>query len=250
MDLIAQVTTDTTSLGQAWAGLVEFLPKAVGFLITLFVGFIIAKVLGNATAKALRRIGFDRAMERGGIRHAMASTGMEASDVVGRIVYFIVALLTLQMGFGFFGPNPISDLLTRTIAFLPNILVAVAIVVVTAYIATFVKQIIMASLGGLSYGRMLAVAASVGIVMIGVFAALDQVGVAPAIVQGLFYAMLAIIVGSAVIAIGGGGIQPMRGVWERTMQKAQDEAPKIKEHLAQNAQTERVKVVTEGPYTA
>jgi H+/gluconate symporter-like permease len=52
--------------------------------------------------------------------------------------------------------------------------------------------------------------------MIGVFAALSQLKIAPAIVNGLYYAILAIIVGSAVVAIGGGGIATMRRYWEQT----------------------------------
>ena len=67
----------------------------------------------------------------------------------------------------------------------------------------------------------------------GIFAALDQLKIAPAIVQGLFYAALAIIVGSAIIAIGGGGIVPMRAVWEKFLDKVEQEAPRIRAEVQQ-----------------
>ena len=44
----------------------------------------------------------------------------------------------------------------------------------------------------------------------GVFAALDQLEIAPVIVHGLFYALLIVIVGSLVVAFGGGGIPVAR----------------------------------------
>lgn len=53
--------------------------------------------------------------------------------------------------------------------------------------------------------------------------------IAPAIVNGLFYALLAIVVGSAVIAIGGGGLVPMRDRWKNVLAKYDEEKPKIQE---------------------
>jgi len=91
-----------------------------------------------------------------------------------------------------------------------------------------VKEIVEASLGGLSYGRGLALTASATIVTIGLFAALSQLEIATPIVNGLFYAALAIIVGSAVIAIGGGGITPMRSQWEKALSKIEQESPQMR----------------------
>ena len=103
------------------------------------------------------------------------------------------------------GPNPISDLLTRVIAFLPDLFVAVIVVMVAFAIASAVKDIVQAALAGLSYGRLVANLAAVAIVTTGIFAALNQIHIAPAIVNGLFYTLLAAMAGSAIVAVGGGG---------------------------------------------
>jgi hypothetical protein len=81
---------------------------------------------------------------------------------------------------------------------------------------------------------MLAKLAAGAIVAFGAFAALNQLQIAPAIVNGLYYAVLAVVAGSAIIAIGGGGIQPMRQQWEKTMSKVQEEAPQVKQQAQQN----------------
>jgi hypothetical protein len=78
-----------------------------------------------------------------------------------------------------------------------------------------VTDLLSATLGGVAGGRWIARAAGVAILVLGVFAALDQLQIAPAIVTGLFYAMLAIIVGVTIVAFGVGGIQTARGYWER-----------------------------------
>ena len=54
--------------------------------------------------------------------------------------------------------------------------------------------------------------------------------------NGLFYAALAIIVGSAVIAIGGGGITPMRSQWEKALSKIEQEGPQMRQQAQGSGQ--------------
>ena len=79
---------------------------------------------------ALRRSGrFDRVVERGGVKKALSGSNLDASDIIGKIVYYTLVLFVLQFAFGVFGPNPVSDLLAGIIAFLPKIIVAIVIVI-------------------------------------------------------------------------------------------------------------------------
>lgn len=115
----------------------------------------------------------------------------------------------------------------------------ILIIVVASAIAAAVREVISASLGGLSYGNALANAASVVILAVGIFAALNQVEIAPAIVNGLFYALLAIIAGSAIVAIGGSGIVPLRSYWERALQRLDEESSRIREESQGSSDTIR-----------
>lgn len=218
----------------AWGNIAEFVPKLIAFLLILLIGWIIAKALGKAFDAVLERVGFDEAVERGGIKSALAKSKYDASDIVGKIVYYALFLLVLQAAFGVFGDNPISDMINSVIAYLPKVFVAIVIVVVAAAVAAAVKDLVQNALSGLSYGRMLATVASTLIIVIGVFAALDQLEIAPAIVTGLFYAMLAIVVGSAVIAIGGAGVTEMRPYVRRALEKADAEASNVKDEAKRN----------------
>jgi hypothetical protein len=207
---------------------INFIPQALAFLLILVVGWFVAKAIAKIVDKVLGRVGFDRAVERGGVGRALERTEYDASTIVAKLVFYMLMLFVLQLAFGIFGPNPVSAMLFGVIAFLPRLIVAIIIVVVAAAIASGVRDLIAGSLGGLSYGRTLGNVAAGVILVIGVFAALNQIQIAPAIVTGLFYAMLAIIVGSAVIAIGGGGIAPMRKQWEKAIDKMEDEAPRFR----------------------
>jgi hypothetical protein len=222
----------TQGLGDAFASIATFVPKLIGFVLILVIGYFIAKTVAKILDKVLERVGFDKVVERGGVGKALEKSQYDASSILGKIVFYTLFLFVLQLAFSVFGPNPISELITGVIAYLPNVFVAIVIVVIGAAIAAAFKEVVEASLGGLSYGKALAVAVSMLILSIAVFAALDQLNIAENIVIGLFYAALAIIVGSSVVAIGGGGIKTMSKYWEKASQKAEQESSNLKEEAS------------------
>ena len=212
----------------------EFLPKLVFFLVILIIGFIIAKMIAKAIGKLLEKVGFDKAVEKGGVKKALDKSKFDASDIVGKLVYYTLLLFVLQLAFGVFGPNPISDLITQVITFLPSLIVAIIIIVIAAAIAAGVKTLIEGTLGGLSYGKVLAGIASAFILFLGVIAALNQVGVATTVTTPVLIAILATVAGVIIVGAGGGLIKPMQTRWEGYLTKAEEEAPKMKEE-AKNA---------------
>ncbi|KAB1937451.1 hypothetical protein F8271_19055 [Micromonospora sp. ALFpr18c] len=218
------------AVGDALRSVMLFLPKAVAFVAILVAGWLIAKAVLKIVEKVLERVGFDRAVERGGVRRALSRSRYDASDIVAKLVYYAVLLFTLQLAFGIWGPNPISDLLGAVISWLPRAFVAIVIVVVAAAIANAVKDIIGGALGGLSYGRVLANIASVFILGLGVIAALNQIGVATAVTTPVLIAVLATIGGILVVGVGGGLIRPMQNRWDAWLTRAEQESQLIAAH--------------------
>lgn len=212
----------------AWSRVATFVPKLLGFLIILLVGYFIAKALQKIVAAALERVGFDRLVERGSLKTALARSKTDASDILGVIVFWTIFLIVLQLAFGVFGTNPVSDMIAGIVAYLPNLFVAVVILVIAAAVAKVVTDILAATLGAVEGGTWIARGAGVAILVIGIFAALNQLQIAPAIVNGLFYAILAVIVGSAIVAVGGGGIKTMQRYWERTATGLESKTQEVK----------------------
>ena len=211
-----------------------FVPKLLLFLIILLIGWLLAKALRKGVNILLERVGFDRAVERGGVGRALAQSKYDASDLVATLIYYAVLLITLQLAFGAFGPNPISDLLASIVSFLPALAVAIIIVVIAAAIAAAVKDLITGAMGGLPYGRLLANIASVFIIGLGVIAALSQIGIAIAVTLPVLIAVLATVAGILIVGVGGGLIGPMRQRWERILSRAEQEAPRAKAEAEAN----------------
>ncbi len=213
----------------ALAAVVTFVPLALLFLLILIVGLIVAKLLSKGLAKLLEKVGFDRLVERGGVKRALAKSKLDASDIIGKILYYTLVLFVLQFAFGVFGPNPVSDLLEGIIGFLPKIIVAIIIVVIAAAIAAGAKALIENTLGGLSYGKIIANVVSIFILFLGVTAALNQIEVATTVTTPILIAVLAIVAGVIIVGAGGGLIKPMQARWESFLAKAEEEAPKMQE---------------------
>lgn len=222
-----------SGLSSAWANVATFIPKLLAALLILIVGYFVAKLLAKVLNTVLERVGFDRAVERGGFKRALARSKYDPSDIVAKLAFWTVFLIVLQMAFGVFGANPVSDLLRGVIAYLPNVLVAIVILVIAGAIAKVVTDLLSSTLGGLSMGPVLAKGAGVAVLVFGAFAALNQLQIAPAIVNGLFYAVLAVVVGSAIVAIGGGGIPVARRYLERAAGAAEDKGSQARQQVRQ-----------------
>jgi hypothetical protein len=222
-------------VSSAWSNVITFVPKLAAALLIILVGYLLAKVIASVLNKVLERVGFDRAVERGGVKQALARSKYDPSDIIAKLTFWLLFLVALQIAFGVFGPNPVSDLLQGLIAYLPNVLVAIVIVVVAAAIAKAATDLLSNLLSSVSGGPMLAKGAGVAVLVFGAFAALDQLQIAPRIVTGLWYAILAIVVGSAVVAIGGGGIKTMQRYWERATTRAEERAQQVQPSASASA---------------
>nr|WP_092529537.1 hypothetical protein [Amycolatopsis arida] len=215
-------------LTNAWNTIATFVPKFVAFLVILVIGWIVAKVLAKVVNKVLEKVRFDRAVERGGIKKMLSKSKYDASDIIAKLVYYAILLITLQIAFGIWGPNPVSALLTAIVAWLPRAAVAIIIVVVAGAIASAVRDMVSGALGGLSYGRVVATIAAVFIWGLGIIAALNQIGVATTVTTPVLITVLATVGGVLVVGVGGGLVRPMQQRWERWLGRAEQEMPEVK----------------------
>src|SRR5215213_3186180 len=177
---------DIAGLSEAWERIATFVPKLLGFLAILLIGYFIAQIVARVVDRLLERVGFDGWVERGALKTTFERSRFDASDILSVVAFWAIFLIALQLAFGVFGPNPVSDLIEGIIAYLPNLFAAVDILVIVAALAKVVTDLLSA-LGAVPSGEWIARGAGMAILVIGVFAALNQLQIAPEIVNGLFY---------------------------------------------------------------
>ncbi|WP_442939366.1 mechanosensitive ion channel family protein [Nonomuraea sp. SYSU D8015] len=219
-------------LTDVWRQIATFVPRLIAFLAILLIGWLVARLIAKATDKILERVGFDRVVERSGVGRMLQRSRYDASSLIAKLLFYAIVLITLQIAFSVFGPNPVSALLNGVVAWLPQAAVAIVIVVVAGAIATAVKDIVGSALAGLSYGRWLATGAAVFIWALGIIAALNQIGVATTVTTPVLITVLATAGAIAAIGIGGGLIQPMQQRWQRWLGRIEQEAPQARAQAA------------------
>ncbi|QRP44262.1 hypothetical protein [Amycolatopsis sp. FDAARGOS 1241] len=201
-------------LGQAWNLVATFVPKLVGFLIILLIGWLIAKAVSKALSLVLAKLGFSRLVEKTGLTGMMKQANVDATTVLVKLVCYFILLIALQLAFGVFGQsNPVSRLLNDIIAFLPRIVVALVLVVVAAAIAKVVRDVVTSALATRPAGRLLGTISHWLIMAFGIIAALGQVNIATAVTGPVLITVLATIGGVIVVGFGGGLIKPAQERW-------------------------------------
>ncbi|MFC7404602.1 mechanosensitive ion channel family protein [Georgenia alba] len=197
----------TQSLQDTLGSLVAFVPRLLAALVILFIGWIVAKVIEKAVVTVMRKVRFGNLLQRAGIAAPMERMGFgDGSRLLAKILYFAIVLIALQLAIASLGIVALEELLNSLVALLPQIFVALVIVVITGAVANAIKSLFGPAIVRMPAGNLLLSIIVGAIWVIGVFAAIDQVGIAAGIVDTLFN----VIVGSLglilVIKFGVGGV--------------------------------------------
>ncbi|MCU0652969.1 MAG: hypothetical protein MUD10_01800 [Candidatus Pacebacteria bacterium] len=197
------------ALQDAWGGIVEFTPRAVIGLAIFVIGWIIAAAAGKVLARLLKKINFDSFFARSGWKNALegADIKVNPSEFVGAITKWIIVILFLQIFAVILGLGQFADYLTKVLEWLPNVVVAAAIFVVSIILADILEKVIKASARRLEirYTNLLGAIVRGSIYTFAVLAILMQLQVAQTIIATMvtgFVGMLALAFG---LAFGLGG---------------------------------------------
>lgn len=187
--------------------IVLFLPRLLAGVGILLAGFAIAKMVERGTDLALHRIGFDRWMQDGGVTEALerAGTRLDASSVIAKLTFWIVMLLVILLAADALGVQAVNTLFAELIAYIPNVIAAVVVLVLGILLGEFVKDLVLASAGGLPGGPTLGRSAKAAVILLAVFMALEQLDIAQDIVLVFFIAVVGAAALAAGIAFGLGG---------------------------------------------
>jgi hypothetical protein len=180
--------------------IVAFLPRLAAALGILMAGFAIAKMVERGTDILLHRLGFDRWMREGGVTEALerAGTRLDPSSVLAKLVFWMVMLLVILLAASALGVEAVSSLFAELLAYIPNVIAAVIVLVLGILLGEFVKDLVLASAGALHGAVTLARSAKAAVILLAVFMALEQLDIAQDIVLVFFIA----VVGAAALAAG------------------------------------------------
>ncbi len=191
----------------------SYIPQLIGAIVILLVGFLVARALQAVVSRLLQGIGFDRWMERGGIKQFFdqAQTRETPASVLGKLVFWFVFIIAIVMAADALGIPQVSAVLAQLVAYIPSIIAAILILILAALLANFLSSVVRGATGS----DILANIARYAIIVYAVFAAITELRIAVELTAPTFLIVLGGVVLAAAIAFGIGSREVARDIVER-----------------------------------
>ena len=221
--------------------LVGFLPRLVGFLIILLIGYLVAKALAKVVQLALEKVGADRALRSSTTGEYMerVAPDLSPSELTGKVVFWFIFLGALSIAISSLGITALNDFLADVFSYLPNVVAAILIFVVAAALASFLARAVAGAMGDTPTGRLVATAVPALVMAIAVFMILNQLKIATDVVTITYAALMGALALGMALAFGLGGRDVASRVLEDAYRRGQQERERIRAQRATIQPTER-----------
>ena len=203
-----------------WLGLVAIVPSLVVALIIFVIGWIIGAVLGRVVAQIVASLKIDNALRSAGFEDTFNRAGftLDSGSFLGGLVKWFVIIVFLVASLDVLGLNQVNIFLQEVVLlYLPQVIVAVLILLVAAVIAELARNVVTggAKAANMMSANLLGSVAKWSIWVFAVLAALNQLGVATAFVQTLFTGVIVALSLGFGLAFGLGGQQAAASYLEK-----------------------------------
>lgn len=240
------------SFAAAMAIFLGAIPKIIGFLVILIIGWMVAAALAGAVAAILRAVKFNDLAQRSGFSGFVEKMGAntDAAGLIATLAKWFVRLIVLVVAFDALGLPAVSEVLQQLLLWLPNLVVALVILVIAGLAANALANLVRGATAsaGLGNPELLATIARVAVMAFAVVIAVNQIGVATTLVNTLFMGVVGALALALGLAFGLGGRDTAAEVVRKWYQQGQQAAPKMAQ--AASAARDEVKEQTQGPDTS
>lgn len=221
------------SLQKALDGFLGFLPRLIGFLLILIIGYIIARVVKGILTKLLQKAKLDHALHSGqaGQYVEKVSPGASPAALIAGVVFWLIFLFFVVTAIGQLKIPAATTFMDKVLAFLPNVIVAILILVIAGAIAGAVGGLVAKTMGDTPTGKIVGTALPALIMIIAVFMILNQLQIAPAIVQATYIALIGSVALGAALAFGLGGRELAGDALRQARDKGQEQKGQVKQDM-------------------
>ena len=204
-----QIDIFLASLQTFWSEIAVFVPKLLAALLLFFLGWLLARLLRTGVQRLLKAFNFDSLAEKSGLE-ALANTGgvaLSLSGLIGGLVYWLVILVVAVSVTNSLGLHTVAELLNRVVLYLPNVLVAILVMLFGTLLARFVNRLVFTWLHGIKAPNALfmSTTAEYLVQIFAFFLALEQLDIGTQLVTAAFSIAFGGMVLALALAFGLGG---------------------------------------------
>lgn len=218
-----QLDVFVTSLTSFWTQLASFVPQLIAALVVLFVGWLVANLVRTGVMKLLDVLHFDKLAEKTGIEAFLrqGNIDLSLSRILAKLVYWIIILIVIVTVANSLGLHLVADLFNQVVLYIPNIIVAILVLVFGTLIARFINRMVFAYLNNIGVQGALTIStlAEYAIIIFVVFVALEQLAIGTALLTAAFQIGFGAVGLALALAFGLGGREWAAGVIKKLTQK-------------------------------
>jgi small-conductance mechanosensitive channel len=236
------------SVQQGLDSLFGFIPNLIGFLVILIVGYFVARVVKSVIAKVLDKVGLDRHLHSGqtGEWVERISPGASPSRLIGSVAFWFIFLFVLSAAIGALKIPAVTAFMNQVLAYLPNVVVAVLIFVIAGVVAAAVAGLVARTMGDTPTGKVVASVVPALVMGIAIFMILNQLKIAPEIVQITYTALIGALALGLALAFGLGGREVAAEMLRGAYRKGQEQKGQIKRDMETGKQRAQEQVSSDG----
>lgn len=217
MESVNSVLINT--LNNSVATIIAFIPRFLSGFIILLIGIIISTFLRQLVREALRVVKFESFIKKYGVPESKETA--DWSTILSEISRWFVIIVFLVPTAQVWGLGKFVDVLNNLLLFLPNVFVAVLLLLVGFVISKLVYDLLMASVRGLSKesAKGIAMAGRWAVLVFVLLVVLNQLGIASDLIQILFSGIVAMVALAGGLAFGLGGKDAAKELIEKLRKK-------------------------------
>lgn len=217
------------SFRDAFAMIVSAIPRILGFIIIVAIGWFVSSLVARAVLGLLRAIRFDELMQRSGLGDFMnkMGTGADPAGIVAGVVKWIIRVVVLLVAFDMLGLPAVSDVMRQFLLWLPNLIVAIFVLFIGGIAARALGNIVRGATaeGGFRNPETLANVARTAVWAFAIVVAVNQLGIATNLINTLFTGLVGALALAAGIAFGMGGRDLAQRSLDNWYEQAQEGKP-------------------------
>jgi len=218
-----QIDVFVASLTSFWTQLASFIPQLLGAIIALVLGWILAKLARSGIMRLLTLLKFDRATEKSGLESFMkhAELDLSVGSVIGNLVYWLIILVMIVTVANSLGLQVVADLFNKVVLYIPNVIVAILVLVFGAILARFINRLVFAWLNNMEFDGALTVStfSEYAMMVFVFFVAMEQLQIANELLTAAFIIAFGAIGLAFAIAFGLGARDWAAKVVERLVER-------------------------------
>jgi Mechanosensitive ion channel, conserved TM helix len=221
------------SVQQGLDNLFAFLPRLIGFLLILLIGYIVAKVVKGILTKVLERVGLDRALHTGSTGQYVnkVAPDVKPSRTIGAIAFWFIFLGAISIAVSQLGIAALTDFVASIASYLPNVVAAILIFVIAGVIAAAVGGLVARTMGDTPTGKVVGSVVPVLVMAIATFMILNQLQIATEIVTITYAALIGGVFLAMALAFGLGGRSVAQRMLEDAYDKGQEQKGQVKDDM-------------------